>query len=176
MEHVPAPDFPTGGIPSTGSTGCATRYRTGRGSVQIRARAFIEKGEEGDRESIVVTEIPYQVNKFRLIERMAELVRNKEIEEISDLRDEFDRDGMRAGRGAEEGRGRRGRPQQPVQADADADLLRRAAELAIVQNRPRTMNLKELLEEFLAFGRRSSPGGPLFLLRKAEARSTSCSG
>src|SRR3990170_1050233 len=94
MECIPAPDFPTGGI-LYGLDGVREAYRTGRGSVQIRARAFIEKAKKGDRESIVITEIPYQVNKARLIEKIADLARNKEIEEISDIRDESDRDGMR---------------------------------------------------------------------------------
>ncbi|MGA8753306.1 DNA gyrase subunit A, partial [Candidatus Deferrimicrobium sp.] len=142
MEHVPAPDFPTGGI-LYGLDGVRDAYRTGRGSVQIRARAFIEKAKKGDRESIVVTEIPYQVNKSRLIERMAELVRNKEIEEISDLRDESDRDGMRV--------------VVELKKDAVAEVVLNnlykqtqmqtsfgVQLLAIVQNRPRTMNLKEL--------------------------------
>jgi DNA gyrase subunit A len=94
MQLVPAPDFPTGGI-LYGLEGVRDAYRTGRGNVQIRARAFIEKTKKGDRESIVVTEIPYQVNKARLLERIAELARDRDIEEIADLRDESDRDGTR---------------------------------------------------------------------------------
>ncbi len=168
MGHVPAPDFPTGGI-LYGLDGVRDAYRTGRGSVQIRARAFIEKSKKGDRESIVVTEIPYQVNKSRLIERMAELVRGKEIEEISDLRDESDRDGMRV--------------VVELKKDAVAEVVLNnlykqtqmqtsfgVQLLAIVQNRPRTMNLKELLEEFLAFRKEVVTRRTLFLLRKAEAR------
>jgi DNA gyrase subunit A len=168
MQHVPAPDFPTGGI-LYGLDGVRDAYRTGRGSVQIRARAFIEKSKKGDRESIVITEIPYQVNKSRLIERMAELVRGKEIEEISDLRDESDRDGMRV--------------VVELKKDAVAEVvlnnLYKATQmqisfgvqlLAIVQNRPRTMNLKELLEEFLAFRKEVVTRRTLFLLRKAESR------
>ncbi|MDX1815572.1 MAG: DNA gyrase subunit A, partial [Thermodesulfobacteriota bacterium] len=94
MEHIPAPDFPTGGI-LYGLEGVHDAYRTGRGNVQVRARAFIEKAKKGDRESIVVTEIPYQVNKSRLIEKIADLVRDKQFEEITDIRDESDRDGTR---------------------------------------------------------------------------------
>src|SRR5512145_1099187 len=94
MEFIPAPDFPTGGI-LYGLEGVRDAYRTGRGSVQIRARAFVEKAKKGDRESIVITEIPYQVNKARLIEKIADLVREKVIEGIADLRDESDREGMR---------------------------------------------------------------------------------
>jgi len=167
MEHVRR-RLPTGGI-LYGLDGVRDAYRTGRGSVQIRARAFIEKAKKGDRESIVVTEIPYQVNKSRLIERMAELVRNKEIEEISDLRDESDRDGMRV--------------VVELKKDAVAEVVLNnlykqtqmqtsfgVQLLAIVQNRPRTMNLKELLEEFLAFRKEVVTRRTLFLLRKAEAR------
>jgi DNA gyrase subunit A len=168
MGHVPAPDFPTGGI-LYGLDGVRDAYRTGRGSVQIRARAFIEKAKKGDRESIVITEIPYQVNKSRLIERIAELVRDKEIDEISDIRDESDRDGMRV--------------VVELKKDAVAEVvlnnLYKATQmqisfgvqlLAIVQNRPRTMNLKELLEEFLAFRKEVVTRRTLFLLRKAESR------
>ncbi len=168
MGHVPAPDFPTGGI-LYGLEGVADAYRTGRGSVQIRARAFIEKAKKGDRESIVITEIPYQVNKSRLIERMAELVRGKELDEVSDIRDESDRDGMRV--------------VVELKKDAVAEVvlnnLYKSTQmqvsfgvqlLAIVQNRPRTMNLKELLEEFLAFRKEVVTRRTLFLLRKAEAR------
>ncbi|MEW6721259.1 MAG: DNA gyrase subunit A [Thermodesulfobacteriota bacterium] len=168
MDHIPAPDFPTGGI-LYGLEGVRDAYRTGRGSVQIRARAFIEKAKKGDRESIVITEIPYQVNKARLIERIAELVRDKELEEVSDIRDESDRDGMRV--------------VVELKKDAVAEVvlnnLYKSTQmqvsfgvqlLAIVQNRPRTMNLKELLEEFLAFRKEVVTRRTLFLLRKAEAR------
>jgi len=168
MGHVPAPDFPTGGI-LYGLDGVRDAYRTGRGSVQIRARAFIEKAKKGDRESIVITEIPYQVNKSRLIERIAEMVREKELDEVSDIRDESDRDGMRV--------------VVELKKDAVAEVvlnnLYKATQmqvsfgvqlLAIVQNRPRTMNLKELLEEFLAFRKEVVTRRTLFLLRKAEAR------
>jgi DNA gyrase subunit A len=168
MEHVPAPDFPTGGI-LYGLDGVREAYRTGRGSVQIRARAFIEKAKKGDRESIVITEIPYQVNKARLIERIAEMVREKELDEVSDIRDESDRDGMRV--------------VVELKKDAVAEVvlnnLYKSTQmqvsfgvqfLAIVQNRPRTMNLKELLEEFLAFRKEVVTRRTIFLLKKAEAR------
>jgi len=168
MEHIPAPDFPTGGI-LYGLDGIRDAYRTGRGAVQIRARAFIEKAKKGDRESIVITEIPYQVNKSRLIERIAELVREREIEEVSDIRDESDRDGMRV--------------VVELRKDAVAEVvlnnLYKSTQmqvsfgvqlLAIVQNRPRTMNLKELLEEFLAFRKEVVTRRTLFLLKKAESR------
>ena len=94
MERIPGPDFPTAGF-IYGTEGILSAYRTGRGIIQMRARARVEKQKKTERESIIVTEIPYQVNKARLIEKIAELVREKKIEGISDLRDESDRDGMR---------------------------------------------------------------------------------
>ncbi len=96
MQHVPGPDFPTGGI-INGAQEIATAYRTGRGRLSVRARAHIEDIGKGDRQAIVVTELPYQVNKARLIERIAELVREKLIDGIASdgLRDESDKDGMR---------------------------------------------------------------------------------
>src|SRR6185437_15357344 len=93
MQHVPGPDFPTAGI-INGAQEIVTAYKSGRGRLSIRARAHFED-LNGGRQSIVVTELPYQVNKARLLERIAELVRNKNIEGISELRDESDKDGMR---------------------------------------------------------------------------------
>ncbi len=168
MERIPAPDFPTGGI-LYGLDGVREAYRTGRGSVQIRARAFIEKMKKGDRESIVITEIPYQVNKARLIEKIADLVRDKEIEEISDIRDESDRDGMRVvvelkKDAVSEVVLNNLYKQTQMQTSFSVQLL------AIVQNRPRTFTLKQMLEEFLAFRKEVVTRRTLFLLRKAEAR------
>src|SRR5687767_3438891 len=95
MQHVPGPDFPTAGI-INGATEIATAYRTGRGRLSIRARTNFEDVDKvGGRQAIIVTELPYQVNKARLLERIAELARNKEIDGISELRDESDKDGMR---------------------------------------------------------------------------------
>ncbi len=93
MEFVPAPDFPTGGI-IVGRAGTHAAYRTGRGSVVMRGKTHVEELRK-DREAIVVTEVPYQVNKARMVERIAEVVREKLIDGISDLRDESDRDGVR---------------------------------------------------------------------------------
>jgi DNA gyrase subunit A len=168
MQFIPAPDFPTGGI-LYGLEGVRDAYRTGRGNVQIRARAFIEKAKKGDRESIVVTEIPYQVNKARLLERIAELARDRQIEEIADLRDESDRDGTRV--------------VIELKKDAVAEVVLNnlykltqmqvsfgVQLLAIVQNQPRTLTLKQMLEEFLAYRREVVTRRSLFLLRKAESR------
>src|SRR5439155_5472233 len=91
---IPAPDFPTAGQ-IVGRHGAVQAYMTGRGSIMMRAKSEVETNKKGDRQAIVVTEIPYQVNKAKLIERIAELVKDKIIEGISDLRDESDRDGMR---------------------------------------------------------------------------------
>ncbi|MGW8284558.1 MAG: DNA gyrase subunit A [Candidatus Deferrimicrobiaceae bacterium] len=168
MEHIPAPDFPTGGI-LYGLEGVHDAYRTGRGNVQIRARAFIEKAKKGDRESIVVTEIPYQVNKSRLIEKIADLVRDKQFEEITDIRDESDRDGTRL--------------VIELRKDAVSEVVLNnlykltqmqvsfgVQLLAIVQNRPRTLTLKQMLEEFLAYRKEVVTRRTIFLLAKAEAR------
>jgi DNA gyrase subunit A len=168
MEHIPAPDFPTGGI-LYGLENVRDAYRTGRGSVQIRARAFIEKAKKGERESIVITEIPYQVNKARLIEKIADLARDKEIEEISDIRDESDREGMRV--------------VVELKKDAVAEVVLNnlykqtqmqtsfgVQLLSIVQNQPRTLTLKQTLEEFLAFRKEVVTRRTLYLLKKAEAR------
>ena len=168
MEFIPAPDFPTGGI-LYGLDGVRDAYRTGRGSVQIRARAFVEKAKKGDRESIVITEIPYQVNKARLIEKIADLVRDREIEDISDIRDESDRDGMRV--------------VVELKKDAVSEVILNnlykqtqmqvsfgVQLLAIVQNQPRTLNLKQMLEEFLAYRREVVTRRTIFLLAKAEGR------
>src|SRR5205085_7596311 len=91
---ISAPDFPTAGQ-IVGRAGAVQAYTTGRGSILMRAKSAIETNKKGDKQSLIVTEIPYQVNKAKLIERIAELVREKTIEGISDLRDESDRDGMR---------------------------------------------------------------------------------
>src|ERR1700727_2823420 len=92
MQHVPGPDFPTGGI-INGAQEIATAYRTGRGRLSVRCRAHFEDIGKADRQAIIVTELPYQVNKARLLERIADLVRAKEIDGIADLRDESDKDG-----------------------------------------------------------------------------------
>jgi DNA gyrase subunit A len=91
---VPGPDFPTAGI-INGSQGIHSAYTTGRGRVHIRARVHVEEFGDRGREALIVTELPYQVNKARLIEKIAELVRDKKLEGISELRDESDKDGMR---------------------------------------------------------------------------------
>ena len=94
MQIIPGPDFPTGAI-INGRAGIVEAYKTGRGRIYVRAKADVEVNEQTNKESIIVTEIPYQVNKSRLIEKIAELVKDKKIEGISELRDESDKDVMR---------------------------------------------------------------------------------
>ncbi len=123
MEYLPGPDFPTGGV-ILGRTGIKSAYHTGRGSIAMRGLATIEEIRK-DREAIVITEVPFQVNKARMIERMAECVREKIIEGISDLRDESDRDGVRVvGRDQARRHGRRG-AEPALQVHAAAVLVRR---------------------------------------------------
>ena len=123
MELIPAPDFPTAAI-IYGLEGVREGYRTGRGRVVMRARTHIEDLDKGGRQAIIVDEIPYQVNKANLLGRIGELVREKKLEGISDLRDESDRTGHARRDRAEARRSPRDHPQQPVQADAAAGQLR----------------------------------------------------
>ena len=122
MKFVPGPDFPTVGY-ITGRDGIEQAYRTGRGSFIMRAKAAIEQVGK-DRENIVITEIPYQVNKSRLVERIAELVQTKKIEGISDVRDESDREGMRVVIEIKRGEESQLDPESPLQAHPDAGIVR----------------------------------------------------
>src|SRR5215467_7375962 len=165
---VPAPDFPTA-AQIVGRQGAVQAYSTGRGSILMRARSEIETNRKGDRQSIVVTEIPYQVNKAKLIERIAELVREKTIEGIADLRDESDRDGMRIVIEL-----KRGEVPEVIlnnlykhtQLQMGFGIIM----LAIVGGRPKVMNLLELTESFVEFRREVVRRRTEFELRKAEAR------
>ena len=167
IARVPGPDFPTAGF-IMGKDGIRQAYRTGRGSIVMRARSEIET-RKGDRESIVITEIPYQVNKARLIEKIAELAREERIKGIQDIRDESDRRGMRIVVDV-----KRGEPAQvvlnnlykhtPLQ-DTFGTIF-----LAIVDQRPRVLNLLEACELFLDFRRDVVRRRAAYELRKAEAR------
>jgi DNA gyrase subunit A len=165
---IPAPDFPTAGL-IVGRQGAVQAYTTGRGSILMRARSQVETNRKGDKQSIVVTEIPYQVNKARLIERIAELVRDKELEGIADLRDESDREGMRIVIEL-----RRGEVPEVIlnnlykhtQLQMGFGIIM----LAIVGGRPKVMNLLELVESFIEFRREVVRRRTEFELRKAEAR------
>jgi DNA gyrase subunit A len=165
---IPGPDFPTGGV-IVGRAGIAQAYRSGRGSVVIRAKTSLETSKKGDRTSIVVSEIPYQVNKARLIEKIAELVREKTIEGIADLRDESDRDGMRIVIDLK-------RAEMP---DVVLNNLYKHTSLqssfgiimlAIVGGRPRVLPLVEMIDLFIDFRRDVVRRRTEFELRKAEAR------
>ena len=168
IEVIPGPDFPTAGT-IHGLAGIRSAYTTGRGIMQIRAKAEIETHGKTERQSIVVTEIPYQVNKKRLIERMAELVREKKIEGISDLRDESDRDGIRIVLDVKKGE------QPEIILNALYKLTQMQITfgiilLAIVDNQPKVMTLKELLQHFLNHRKTVIIRRTRFDLRKAEER------
>ncbi|HEX8437191.1 DNA gyrase subunit A [Archangium sp.] len=168
MQFIPGPDFPTAGI-ITGREGIIRAYETGRGQITIRARTEIETSKKGDREAIIVTEIPYQVNKARLIEKIADLVREKKLEGISDIRDESDRQGMRI----------------VIELKRDAisavvlnnlftntpmETTFGAVMLAIDAGQPRTLTLKELLDRFISHRRDVVTRRSRYELRKARAR------
>jgi DNA gyrase subunit A len=168
MQFIPGPDFPTAGFIS-GREGIIRAYETGRGQITLRARTEIETSKKGDREAIIVTEIPYQVNKARLIEKIADLVREKKLEGISDIRDESDRQGMRI----------------VIELKRDAmsavvlnnlfantpmETTFGAVMLAIDAGQPRTLTLKELLERFIAHRRDVVTRRSRYELRKARAR------
>ncbi len=167
MEHLPGPDFPTAGI-INGAQGIFSAYRTGRGRVHIRARTKVEEFKAG-REAIIVTELPYQVNKARLIEKIADLVREKRIEGISELRDESDKDGMRVVIELKRGESsdvvlNNLYKQTPMQSVFGINMV------ALHDGRPQLMNLKQVLEAFLAHRREVVTRRTIFDLRKARDR------
>jgi len=168
MKAVSGPDFPSGGF-IVGRQGIFQAFMTGRGSITMRARSSVEESKKGDKQSIVVTEIPYQINKARLIEKIADLAREKTIEGISDLRDESDRDGMRIVIELKRGE----MPDvvlnnlykhTPLQTTFGIIML------AIAGGRPKVMPLLEIIEHFIEFRREVVRRRTEFELRKAEAR------
>ncbi|CAK7070642.1 DNA gyrase subunit A [Kerstersia gyiorum] len=168
MERIPAPDFPTGGI-IYGMSGVREGYRTGRGRVIMRAKTHFEDMERGNRQAIVVDELPYQVNKKTLQERIAELVNEKKIEGISDIRDESDKDGMRLVIEL-----KRGEVPEVV-----LNNLYKNTQLqdtfgmnfvALVDGQPRLLNLKQLVQYFLLHRREVVTRRTVFQLRKARER------
>ncbi len=167
MEYIPGPDFPTGGI-INGVGGIHLAYRTGRGRVRIRAKCDIEVADNG-RESIIVTEIPYQVNKARLIEKIAELVKEKKLDGISELRDESDKDGMRIYIEV-----KRGDSAEVVlnnlYAQTQLESVFGINMVALVDGRPQLLNLKQILEAFVRHRREVVTRRTIFELRKARAR------
>ena len=168
MEHMPGPDFPTAGI-INGAQGIYSAYLTGRGRVHIRARTNIEPFGTGGREAIIVTELPFQVNKARLIEKIAELVRDKRIEGISELRDESDKDGMRVVIEL-----RRGEITDVVLNNLYKHTAMQSVfginMVALLDGQPKLLNLKQLLEAFLSHRREVVTRRTIFDLRKARDR------
>ena len=167
MEHIQGPDFPTGGI-INGRAGIVQAYRTGRGRIYVRGRAEVETDKKG-REKIVITEIPYQLNKARLIEKIAELVKDKRIEGISELRDESDKDGLRVV--IEVRRGESGEvilnnlySQTQLQSVFGINCV------ALVQGQPKILDLKEMLGAFLQHRQEVVTRRTLYLLRRARQR------
>ena len=168
MEYIPGPDFPTAGF-IHGREGINQGYKTGRGSVQMRARVFTETVKRTGKEQIIVSEIPYMVNKTRLLEQMANLVNDKKIEGIADLRDESDRDGMRIVIELK----RDAVPQIVINSLYKHTSLQETFGvnmLAIIDNRPKLLNLKEILEAFLEHRRETVIRRTAHDLRKAEER------
>ena len=168
MEHVPGPDFPTAGM-INGTQGIYEAYCTGRGRVHIRARTEIEELGKRNREAIIVTELPYQVNKARLIEKIAELVRDKKIEGITELRDESDKDGMRIVIELRQGE----------VTDVVLNNLYKQTSMqtvfginmvALHEGQPKLLNLKQILEAFIAHRREVVTRRTIFELKKARGR------
>ncbi|MCE3011897.1 MAG: DNA gyrase subunit A [Proteobacteria bacterium] len=167
VKIIPGPDFPTGGA-IHGTTGIQQAYHTGKGVIQIRAKAEIEV-KKNDRESIVITEIPYQVNKSKLIERMAELVRDKEIEGISDIRDESSREGIRVVIDVKKGENSSvllNRLYKQTQMQVSFGIIF----LSISNGQPKVMNLKEMLQCFIEHRREVVIRRTTYELKKAKER------
>lgn len=168
IDIIPAPDFPTAGI-IYGTAGVKEGYRTGRGRVVMRARTHVEDIGKGDRQALIVDEIPYQVNKARLLERIGELVREKTLEGISEIRDESDKSGMRVVIELKRG-------EVP---DVVLNNLYKMTQLqdsfginmvALVDGQPRLLNIKQILEEFLRHRREVVTRRTVYELRKARER------
>ena len=168
MESLPGPDFPTAGF-IYGTQGIKDAYETGRGLLTLRAKTHVEVDEKRDRESIIVTEIPYQVNKAKLLEKIADLVHEKRVEGIADIRDESDRDGIRVVIELKRGE------MVPVilnQLYKHTSLQNTfgVIMLALVNNRPEILNLKQILVAFLEHRREVVIRRSAYELRKAEER------
>ena len=168
MEYIPGPDFPTGAI-INGRAGIVQAYRTGRGRIYVRARAEVITDESRGKDTIIIHEIPYQLNKARLIERIAELVKEKKLEGITELRDESDKDGMRVV--IELRRGEMGDvvlnnlyAQTQLQSVVGINMV------ALVDGQPRTLNLLEMIEAFVRHRREVVTRRTVYLLRKARER------
>ena len=174
MQIIPGPDFPTGGI-INGRAGIIEAYKTGRGRIYVRAKADIEIDERTNRESIVISEIPYQLNKSRLIEKIAELVKDKKLEGIAELRDESDKDGMRIVIDL-----KRGEISEVVLNNLYAQTQMQSVFginiVALVDDQPKILNLKEVLEAFIRHRQEIVTRRTLYLMRKARDRAHSLEG
>ena len=168
MEYIPGPDFPTAGI-INGRAGILQAYRTGRGRIYVRARAEIEHDEKKNKSTIIITELPYQLNKARLIEKIAELVKEKKIEGITELRDESDKDGMRVVIEL-----RRGEVADVVlnnlYSQTQLESVFGINNVALVDGQPKLLNLKEMLEAFIRHRREVVTRRTVYELRKARER------
>ena len=168
MQFIPGPDFPTAAI-INGAAGIHAAYHTGRGRVRMKARADIEINEDNGREAIIVTELPYQVNKARLIEKIAELVKEKKIEGISELRDESDKDGMRIYIEV-----KRNESAEVIlnnlYSQTQLESVFSINMVALVDGRPQLLNLKQVLEAFVRHRREVVTRRTIFELRRARAR------
>jgi DNA gyrase subunit A len=174
MEYIPGPDFPTGAI-INGKAGIIQAYRTGRGRIYQRAKADIEIDEKTKRETIIISEIPYQLNKSRLIERIAELVKEKKIEGISELRDESDKDGLRVV--IELKRGEMGEVLlNNLYAQTQLQSVFGINMVALVDGQPKILNLKEMLEAFVRHRREVVTRRTIYLLNKARERAHTLEG
>jgi DNA gyrase subunit A len=168
MEFITGPDFPTAGI-INGRAGIVQAYRTGRGKIYVRARTFIEEDEKTGKQTIIVSELPYQVNKARLIERIAELVKEKKIEGITELRDESDKDGMRIVIELRKGE-MADVLLNNLYAQTQMQVVFGINMVALMDGRPRLLNLKEMLDAFIDHRREVVTRRTVFLLRKAREK------
>ncbi|MET0105045.1 MAG: DNA gyrase subunit A [Sedimenticola sp.] len=168
MDHIPGPDFPTAGF-INGARGIHEAYHTGRGRIYMRARTEIETDDRNNKQRIIVTELPYQVNKARMLEKIAELVKEKRIEGITELRDESDKDGMRVVIEL-----RRGEVAEVVLNNLYQHTQMQSVfginMVALVDSQPRLLNLKQILQYFLRHRREVVTRRTLFELRKARER------
>ena len=168
MEHIPGPDFPTAAF-INGRAGIVEAYRTGRGRIYLRARHHIETDDKSGKHTLVVTELPYQVNKARLIEKIADLVKEKQLQGISELRDESDKDGMRIVIEL-----RRGEVPEVILNNLYAQTQMQNVfginVVALVDGQPKTLNLKQLLNAFVRHRREVVTRRTIYELRKARER------
>jgi len=168
MEFIPGPDFPTAAI-INGRAGIIDAYRTGRGRIYVRSRAEVIYDDKSSRDKIIVHEIPYQVNKARMIEKIAELVKEKKIEGIAELRDESDKDGLRIV--IEMKRGESGEVVlNNLYAQTQMQTVFGINTVALVDGQPKTLNLKQLLDAFVKHRREVVTRRTMYLLRKARER------